>query len=203
MLLNQASHVVHEQTPGAWTLRHYWGAFLAEGIILLALGLFAIVMPVIASIATTLVFGWIFLVAGGVGLVSTFRSRQAPGFAWSLLSALVGIAAGVLLLVWPLRGTVSLTVVLICFLLVEGVASVFYALEHRRGMSGRWGWMLGSGLLDLALGALLLAGLPGTAVWALGLVVGVNMIFGGWALIAMALHARSAPPVDGPGALRP
>jgi uncharacterized membrane protein HdeD (DUF308 family) len=86
----------------------------------------------------------------------------------------------------------SLTAVLIAFLMLEGVVSIFYALEHRRGLSVRWGWMLASGILDLVLGGILLAGLPGSAVWALGIIIGINMIFGGWSLIAMALAARSA-----------
>jgi uncharacterized membrane protein HdeD (DUF308 family) len=68
--------------------------------------------------------------------------------------------------------------------------SIMYALEHRSALSGRWGWMLASGIVDVILGILLLAGLPGTALWALGLLVGINLLFGGWALILMALHAR-------------
>ena len=76
------------------------------------------------------------------------------------------------------------------FFIVEGVATIMYALEHRRELSGRWGWMLFSGLIDLVLAVMILAGLPGTAAWALGILVGVNMIFGGTALLAMGLHAR-------------
>ena len=90
----------------------------------------------------------------------------------------------------------SLTAVLIAFLILEGVVSILYALEHGRGPSGRWGWMLASGILDLVLGGILLAGLPGSAVWALGLIIGINMIFGGWALVAMALAARADAPVS-------
>ena len=67
-----------------------------------------------------------------------------------------------------------------------------YALDHRQQLSGRWGWMLVSGLIDLVLAAMILVGLPGTAAWALGVLVGINMIFGGTALIAMGLHARHA-----------
>jgi uncharacterized membrane protein HdeD (DUF308 family) len=65
-----------------------------------------------------------------------------------------------------------------------------FALDHKREMSGQWGWMLMSGIVDLVLSAMILAGLPSTAVWAIGLLVGINMMFGGSALIAMALHAR-------------
>jgi uncharacterized membrane protein HdeD (DUF308 family) len=74
--------------------------------------------------------------------------------------------------------------------MAEGVVSIFYATEHRKSFSAGWGWMLASGLLDLVLAVILLAGLPGTAVWALGVLLGVNMIVGGAALISMALQAR-------------
>jgi uncharacterized membrane protein HdeD (DUF308 family) len=174
---------------GAAVQRH-WLLFLCEGIALLILGFLAVVAPAIASVAATVFFGWILLLSGVIGLLTTFRARQAPGFTWSLLSALLGVIAGALLLWWPLQGVLSLTAVLIAFLLAEGVVSIMYALEHRSGLSGRWGWMLASGLLDVFLGVILLLGLPGTALWALGLLIGINMLFGGWALILMALHAR-------------
>jgi uncharacterized membrane protein HdeD (DUF308 family) len=73
-----------------------------------------------------------------------------------------------------------------------------FALEHKREAAGRWGWMFGSGVVDLVLAAILLFGLPGTATWAIGLLVGINMIFGGWALIGMALRARGAISVSNP-----
>jgi uncharacterized membrane protein HdeD (DUF308 family) len=78
------------------------------------------------------------------------------------------------------------------FFVAEGIASVLYALEHRRELSGRWEWMLISGIIDLILAGIIFAGFPGTAAWALGLLVGVNMILGGVALVAIAVHARSA-----------
>ena len=116
--------------------------------------------------------------------------RQSPGFCWSLVSAILGIATGVVLLLWPLSGIFSLTLVLIVFFAIEGLASITFGLDHRNALSGRWGWMLRSGVVDLFLAAIILAGLAGTAAWALGLLVGVNMVFGGSALIAMALCAR-------------
>ncbi|HXI67110.1 MAG TPA: DUF308 domain-containing protein [Steroidobacteraceae bacterium] len=171
-------------------VRRHWVLFLAEGIMLVILGLLALLAPAIASVAATVFFGWLLLLSGVIGLVTTFRARHAPGFWWSLLSAVIGIVAGILLLGWPLLGTLSLTAVLIAFLFAEGVVSIMYALEHRNALSGRWGWMLASGILDVGLGVLLFIGLPGTALWALGLLLGINMVFGGWALIFMALHAR-------------
>jgi uncharacterized membrane protein HdeD (DUF308 family) len=183
------------------TVGHHWILFLSEGIALLLLGSIAIIVPALASLAATFILGWILLLSGIVGLIATIRARHAPGFWWSLISALIGVVAGALLLGWPLQGMFSLTAVLITFLILEGVVSILYALEHRRGVSGRWGWMLASGVLDLVLAAILLAGLPGSAVWALGIIIGINMIFGGWALIAMALAARANAP--GSARLRP
>ena len=138
----------------------------------------------------TILFGWLFLVSGVMGLITTFWMRQAPGFWWSLISAVLGIVVGALLLASPVSGAFSLTLVLVAFFIIEGVASIMFALDHKRELSGRWGWMLVSGIVDLVLGAMIFAGLPSTAAWAIGLLVGINMVFGGSALIAMALHAR-------------
>ena len=171
-------------------IRRHWVLFLTEGIVLVILGILALLAPVVASVAATVFFGWLLLLSGIVGLFTTFRARHAPGFWWSLVSAAIGIVAGVLLIGWPLLGTLSLTAVLIAFLFAEGLVTIMYALEHRNALSGRWGWMLASGIVDVGLGVLLLIGLPGTALWALGLLLGISLIFGGWALIFMALHAR-------------
>jgi uncharacterized membrane protein HdeD (DUF308 family) len=173
-------------------LHEHWVLFLVEGIVLLILGALAIIVPPLATVAATIFLGWLFLISGVVGLFTTFWMRRAPGFWWSLISAALGIVAGIVLLAAPLAGAVSLTLVLIAFFLVEGAVSIMFALDHRREMSGRWGWMLVSGLIDLALAFMILGGLPGTAAWALGLLVGINMVFGGAALIGMALNARNA-----------
>jgi uncharacterized membrane protein HdeD (DUF308 family) len=171
-------------------IHEHWGLFLAEGIILVILGMAAIIVPVIATLAATLVIGWLFLISGVVGLVTTFWMKHAPGFWWALLSAVIGIAAGLVLLVWPVSGVLSLTLVLIAFFVIEGIATIMYAIDHRNQLSGRWGWMLASGIVDLILAGIIFAGLPGTAAWALGLLVGINMLFGGTAMIGMALAAR-------------
>jgi uncharacterized membrane protein HdeD (DUF308 family) len=181
-------------TALATSLSAHWRLFLFEGIVLVLLGLAAIMLPLIATIAIAIVVGWIFLLSGVVGLLATFRMRSAPGFWWSLLSGILGVVAGIVLLRWPLRGAFSLTLVLTLFLMLEGVVSIMFALEHKRELSGRWGVMLLSGVVDLILAGMIYAGLPGTAAWAIGLLVGINMVFGGSALIAMALHARNAAP---------
>src|ERR1700693_2282580 len=138
-------------------------AFIVEGIILVILGMLAMLVPLFATITVTIILGWIFLASGIMGLITTFRGRQAPGFWWSLVSALIAVAVGLILLAEPITGAVSLTFVLIVFFVVEGVATIMYALEHRRELSGRWEWMLISGIIALVLAGIIFAGLPGTA----------------------------------------
>jgi uncharacterized membrane protein HdeD (DUF308 family) len=182
------------QSSLANSLQAHWQLFLTEGIVLLILGILAIVVPPIATIAVEVLVGWLLLVSGIVGLIATLRMRHAPGFVWSLLSAILGIVAGLVLLRWPLSGALSLTLILTVFLLIEGITTILFALEHKRELSGRWGMMLLSGVVDLLLAGIIFAGFPGTAAWAIGLLIGVNLVFGGSALIAMALHARNSVP---------
>ena len=172
------------------SMHEHWGWFLAEGIILSLLGLAAMILPALAGLVATIFLGWLFLIAGIVGLLFTLRVRQAPGFAWALLSALAALAAGAVLLWNPLRGVITLTYVLIAFFIFDGVLIISLSLAHRRELSRKWEWMMVNGVIDLILAGIVILGLPGTLVWALGLIVGIDMIFGGSALIAMALEAR-------------
>ena len=174
------------------SMRDHWVAFLVEGIVLLVLGLLAIVVPPLATLGVTLVLGWLFLISGIAGLALTFWARQLPGFWWSLISALLAIAAGVVLLTRPVQGTLTLTIVVGVYFLAEGVATIMYALEHRRELSGRWSWLLISGLVDIAISFMVITGLPSTAEWAIGVLVGINLLFGGATLIGMALAARNS-----------
>jgi uncharacterized membrane protein HdeD (DUF308 family) len=171
-------------------IHQHWSLFLTEGIVLTVLGLAAIIVPPIAGLATTVLIGWLFLIAGIVGLLFTLRARQAPGFIWSLLSAIVAIVAGGTLLWNPLQGLITLTYVLIAFFIFDGILMIVLAISHRREMSGRWEWLMFNGIIDLVLAAIVISGMPGTLAWALGLLVGIDMMFGGGSLIAMALDAR-------------
>jgi len=178
----------------ATTLRDHWTLFLIEGAILLVLGVLAIALPQIATLAVAILIGWLFLVSGIVGVITTFWMRTAPGFWWSLVSAVLGIGAGLVLLLSPATGAISLTLILVVFFIIEGGASIMYALDHKRELSGRWGWMLASGIIDLILAAAVLVMLPGAAGWVIGLMVGINLVCGGVALIGMAMHARDIDP---------
>jgi uncharacterized membrane protein HdeD (DUF308 family) len=106
----------------ATSLHAHWLLFLVEGLVLLVLGVAAIVLPPIATIAVESIIGWLLLISGIVGLITSFRMRRVAGFWWSLLSAILEIAAGTVLLRWPLSGALSLTVFLTAFFVFEGVA---------------------------------------------------------------------------------
>jgi uncharacterized membrane protein HdeD (DUF308 family) len=180
------------------TMHRHWPFCLAEGILLVVLGLVAIVFSHV--LAVQILFGTLFLCGGLAGLVTTLWVPRVPGFFWSLVSAILGIMAGMLLLLQT-HSVLSLTLILIVIFLIEGIASIKIALEHKRQMSGPWVWLLLSGVIDLILAAILLVGLPGSAGWALGLVVGINFIIGGLALAAMAISCRAT--IQGPVAPTP
>jgi len=173
-------------------VREHWKAFLFEGILLAILGLAAVIVPPLASLAVTIFLGWMFLVSGIAGLVVSFWARAMPGFWWSLISAALAVLAGGILLARPMQGVLTLTIVIGAYFLAEGVATIMYALEHRRELSERWSWLLFGGLMDIVIAFLIIAGLPGSADWAIGLLVGINLLFGGATLIGVALAARNS-----------
>ena len=173
-------------------VREHWKAFLIEGILLVILGLAAMILPPLASLAVTILLGWMFLISGIAGLALTFWARRMPGFWWSLLSAVLAVVAGIILLAQPVQGTLTLTIVVGAYFLAEGVVTIMYALEHRRELSDRWTWMAFSGVLDILIAFIIITGLPGSAEWAIGLLVGINLLFGGASMIGVALAAREA-----------
>jgi uncharacterized membrane protein HdeD (DUF308 family) len=179
------------QSEMSAAVREHWKAFLIEGILLVVLGLAAMILPPLASLAVTIFLGWMFLISGVAGLALTFWARQMPGFWWSLISAALAVLAGLVLLARPVQGVLTLTIVVGAYFLAEGVTTIMYALEHRRELSERWSWLLFAGILDILIAAMIIAGLPGSAEWAIGLLVGINLLFGGASLIGMALAARN------------
>jgi uncharacterized membrane protein HdeD (DUF308 family) len=172
------------------TVHDYWLLFLIEGVVLITLGFVAVVAAPLASLAVTIFIGWLFLIGGAVSFVATLLGHRLPGFLWSFLSAAIAIIAGSVLIWWPLRGVLSLTLVLSAFFIIDGIVSIMYSIEYRRHSSNSWGWIMASGIVDLLLAGLIISGLPGSAAWAIGLVVGINFMFGGSSLVVMALRAR-------------
>ena len=202
MISNRHLDSDRARVPDAKAIHDHWILFLIEGVALILLGLLAIVVPSIASSNVTVVLGWLFLVSGVIGLATTYWAREAPGFWWSVISALLAIFVGVVLIAnksqdlygglmgWPFQNVGPLRLILVLFFLVEGGASIMFAVEHRRQFSGRWAWMLASGVVDIGLASIIIFDLPGTSAWTMGLLVGINMILGGSALSAMGSHAR-------------
>src|SRR5438445_9977125 len=99
------------QSEMSAAVKAHWKAFLFEGIVLAVLGLAAMIVPPLASLAVTIFLGWMFLISGVAGLIATFWARQMPGFWWSLISALLAIAAGIILFAQPVQGALTLTIV--------------------------------------------------------------------------------------------
>lgn len=195
MAFNQ-SDIRNFRMEFASALHANWKLYLFEGIVLIILGAAAIIIPQLATLTVELFIGWLLLFSGIAGLFTTFSVRPMPGFWWSLISALIAIAAGLVLLFWPISGMVSLTLVLIAFFIIEGISSIMFASEHRNELPGSWWMMLLSGIVDLVLAGLIFFALPSSAAWAIGLLVGINLVFGGFALCAMALQARNIPPTS-------
>ena len=180
------------QSKMSAAVREHWKAFLFEGILLAVLGIAALILPPLASLAITIFLGWMFLISGIGGLIVTFWARNMPGFWWSLISAALAVFAGMILLARPMQAVLTLTIVLGAYFLAEGVATIMYALEHRRELTGRWSWLVISGLVDIVISFLVITGLPSSAEWAIGILVGINLLFGGATLIGISLAARNS-----------
>jgi uncharacterized membrane protein HdeD (DUF308 family) len=155
------------------------------------LGVLAIVLPQISTVAVDLYVGWLFLLSGVVGLVFMFMAPTVPAFLWVLLTSALSLFVGVILLWHPVEGAVSLTLVLIAFFVAEGVFQIAAAVANRDALPDSWGWMVMSGIADLLLAAIIISGWPGSASWALGLIVGVNLITSGVGVTSVALAGRS------------
>ncbi len=177
----------------AGAIHAHWKLFLAEGIVMMVLGLLAIAVPEVASLAITIFIGWLFLIGGILRTISLVQHRNLPGFGWALVTALLAIALGLVLLFRPIAGVLTLTIALIIFFILEGISAILLAIEHRRHLPS-WGWVLLSGLVDLLLAFLIWDGWPSSAGWAVGLLVGINMVFVGLSLIMTALAARTMAP---------
>jgi len=165
------------------TLRQHRTLLLCEGILFLVLGLIAIIVPVVFTFGFELFIGWLLLIGGAMQGWRAIKTRHSPGFWASLAAAILAIIVGVLLIARPMEGVITLTILLTLFFLIEGISKIFMAFSMRE--YANWGWLLFSGLLALAMAAIIYFGWPGTAMWVLGLLVGINMLFFGYSLIIL------------------
>jgi uncharacterized membrane protein HdeD (DUF308 family) len=175
------------------SLHKHWGWFLVEGIVLIILGTIAVIVPPLATLSITLFLGWLFLINGIIAVITAINTRKAPGFGWSLLSAIASIVAGSALIIFPISGILSLTLIIIVFFTIQGITNLIHAFKHNDSSGGE-GWLFVSGLANLLVAMAILIGLPMSAAWAIGLLVGINLIISGVALSMVAINARNAKP---------
>ncbi len=166
-----------------------------EGVVLIVLGVVALVLPLAAGLAAAVVFGWILILSGVVGLISAFAGGLHAHRGWGLLSAAVALIVGVLLLINPVAGAVGLTILLGAYLLVDGVALIGLGLDQRRRSSARWPWLTASGVFDLILAALVLFLSPVGSAFLVGIIVGVDLIAAGLALLFVHRAVIAAPAI--------
>jgi uncharacterized membrane protein HdeD (DUF308 family) len=175
----------------AATLRKHSTWFLIYGIVLIVLGGIAILAPSLATLAVEFTVAWLLLIAGCFGLVAVFSAgRTAPGFWWNLLTAIVCVLAGLSLMTRPVSGAITLTILLAAYFLASGVVHIVLAFGYKAELPGAWLWMLVSGVVDIVLALIIMSGLPGTAGWVLGLLVGINLLMLGVAIVFAALAIK-------------
>lgn len=161
-----------------------WSWLMTLGVIMLILGTLAIIFPAATSVSIELILGIMLVIAGASRVISIFRSKGWGDFFVKMLVSAIYLAAGVMLLVYPFGGTITLTLLLAAFFIAQGVANIVVSLmEH--GVRG-WGWMLFAGVVSLVLGMMIWLELPSSAAWAIGLLVGIWLIFDGWATISLS-----------------
>lgn len=160
--------------------------FMILGALLVILGFVAILFPFATTIAAKIVLGWLFLIGGAGQIWHAFSTQKWSEFALNLLVGVLYLAAGAWLAFLPLSGILTLTILLSALFIVEGAleSMMAFRMKPREG----WGWMLFAGLCALAAGILIFAKLPSSAVWAIGLLVGINMISTGWAYLFLAMR---------------
>ena len=166
------------------------GSILALGFGLVVCGAVAMASPALSTMAITLFLGIVLIVGGAVKIVQAFMLKGWSGFVWQLLIGLIEFGGGLLVYFNPMKGAIALTLVIALVLIAEGLVQLVLAFRMR-AMRGA-GWMGLSGAISLVVGALLATRLPGNSAYLPGTLVGVSLVFAGWAYIALAMAARRA-----------
>jgi len=171
------------------------GFMIFESILLIILGSLAVMLPVFSTFALEILIGSLLALAGIVQLIRAFTAKDSPAFLATLISGLIYAAVGALLLAYPLTGVITLTILLLTLYLVQGGAQIAMAFQMRHAKG--WGWLLLSGLVTLGLAVIIGTGFPSTAMWVMGLLTGINLIFFGFALLAVVLASnKPQPPIS-------
>jgi uncharacterized membrane protein HdeD (DUF308 family) len=172
------------------SLATHWRLIMAQGVIMVILGMLALAAPAFATLAVDIYVGWLFFFSGILGLVAIFSGRHPTRFRWGMVTAVLSLLVGVMLIWKPVEGALSLTMLLTAFFIVEGLFQATSSVAYRESMRSTWGWMLASGIADLALAAIILLSWPMSVGWALGIIAGVNLITSGWAIAMAGLAGR-------------
>ena len=170
-------------------LKEKRGWFIALGILLTIIGIISIAYPMAATVTVKIFIGWIFLISGLAQVVQAFSTQSWGGFFWVLLVGLLYVIVGGWLAFFPLAGIITLTVLLALMFIVEGIVKFIMGFGLRP--TGGWIWVILSGIVGIAVGVMLISGLPGTATWAIGLLVGINLLFSGCSYIAIPMMAKN------------
>ncbi|WP_346289783.1 HdeD family acid-resistance protein [Sphaerothrix gracilis] len=165
-----------------------WGVIL--GIVMIVLGVIAIALPAVASLAATFIFGWLILLSGIAQAIYAFQSRRAGQIALKLILGLLYAIAGLVILLNLFEGALAIAFVLGVFILVQGIFKVILAFRLKPAAS--WGWVLINGILGIVLGILIWNQWPFEALWILGLLLGITLFIDGLALSLFSLAARKA-----------
>jgi len=161
--------------------------FMILGIVLILLGVLAILFPFVTTIAAKIFLGWLFLIGGIFEVVHAFSTQKWSEFLLNLLVGVLYVIAGAWLAFFPLTGILTLTILLAAMFIIEGVLEC--GMGFRMRPHEGWVWMLVSGIIAILIGIMIFAGLPSSAVWAIGVLVGINMISSGWAFVFLAQAA--------------
>jgi uncharacterized membrane protein HdeD (DUF308 family) len=161
---------------------------LIAGIALIVLGTAAIILPGIATLLVTTFLGWLLIVSAAAEFWLAFQVHGAWRIAGAVLTGLISLVAGAWLLINPAAGALALTFLLAAYFVATGVVKAVAAFQLR-GIGGV-GWTFFSAACSILLGLLVFSGWPGSAVWLLGLIVGIDLLFYGWALLALRAAVR-------------
>ncbi len=167
----------------------HWGWLLALGILEIIAGGVAIAIPLLASLAAVVVFGAALIVAAVSQLVHAFQLRGRRRSALYILSGVLYAVAGVLVIAYPVGGALTLAIWIAVLLIVSGALRAIFAMTVRP-IPG-WGWLFAGGIAGIVLGVLLLVGWPVAALWGIGVLLGINLIFTGAMNCSLALSSRA------------
>ena len=170
-------------------LSKHRGWFITLAIVFIITGTLAIMVPQYASLALELILGWLFLFSGLFQIFHSFGSKSWGSWGWRFFGGLIYAGAGVVLLAYPLRGLITLTLILAILLTAQGVFRIIMSFRMRH--QNQWGWVLISGLLALALGLMIYFKWPASSLYILGLFAGIDLIFSGWTMLMLGMAKPS------------